>query len=87
MSDPIAARLRLSHTLTVTETGLQFLLDARRRGEACRPVVTECEEKSSVAVASDKRLSGRTKTFTRLCAAIVDRLKPTRARAAQQAAR
>ncbi|MGW0877176.1 replication-relaxation family protein [Streptomyces sp. NPDC002740] len=36
VSDPIAARLRVSHTLTVTETGLQFLLDARRRGETCR---------------------------------------------------
>lgn len=33
VSDPVAARLRVSHTLTVTETGLQFLLDARRRGE------------------------------------------------------
>ncbi|MDQ0585800.1 replication-relaxation family protein [Streptomyces rishiriensis] len=38
VSDPIAARLRVSHTLTVTETGLQFLLDARRRGEVCRPL-------------------------------------------------
>nr|WP_253267642.1 replication-relaxation family protein [Streptomyces asoensis] len=37
-SDPVAARLRASHTLTVTETGLQFLLDARRRGEVCRPL-------------------------------------------------
>ncbi|MFI5474568.1 replication-relaxation family protein [Streptomyces cacaoi] len=38
VSDPVAARLRVSHTLTVTETGLQFLLDARRRGELCRPL-------------------------------------------------
>ncbi|MEU9272722.1 replication-relaxation family protein [Streptomyces sp. NPDC048251] len=38
VSDPVAARLRVSHTLTVTETGLQFLLDARRRGEVCRPL-------------------------------------------------
>ncbi|MFD7935312.1 replication-relaxation family protein [Streptomyces sp. NPDC059755] len=37
VSDPVAARLRVSHTLTVTETGLQFLLDARRREEVCRP--------------------------------------------------
>ncbi|MGW0877183.1 replication-relaxation family protein [Streptomyces sp. NPDC002740] len=36
--DPIAARLRVSHTLTITETGLQFLLDARRRWEVCRPL-------------------------------------------------
>ncbi|MEV5899937.1 replication-relaxation family protein [Streptomyces sp. NPDC052127] len=38
VSDPVAARLRVSHTLTVTEMGLQFLLDARRRGEVCRPL-------------------------------------------------
>ncbi|WP_307160590.1 hypothetical protein [Streptomyces rishiriensis] len=38
VSDPVAARLRVSHALTVTETGLQFLLDARRRGEVCQPL-------------------------------------------------
>ncbi|MET7458233.1 replication-relaxation family protein [Streptomyces sp. NPDC005574] len=38
VSDPTAVRLRVSHTLTVTETGLQFLLDARGRGELCRPL-------------------------------------------------
>ncbi|MFJ9026421.1 replication-relaxation family protein [Streptomyces sp. NPDC102259] len=38
VSDPTAVRLRVGHTLTVTETGLQFLLDARRRGELCRPL-------------------------------------------------
>nr|WP_307839755.1 replication-relaxation family protein [Streptomyces sp. MBT49] len=38
VSDPVAVRLRVGHTLTVTETGLQFLLDARRRGEVCRPL-------------------------------------------------
>ncbi|WP_331739809.1 replication-relaxation family protein (plasmid) [Streptomyces sp. NBC_00015] len=38
MSDPTAVRLRVGHTVTVTETGLQFLLDARRRGEVCRPL-------------------------------------------------
>ncbi|MET7457839.1 replication-relaxation family protein [Streptomyces sp. NPDC005574] len=38
VSDPTAVRLRMSHTLTVTETGLQFLLDARGRGELCRPL-------------------------------------------------
>ncbi|MFF3208970.1 hypothetical protein [Streptomyces sp. NPDC002962] len=38
VSDPVAARLRVGHTLTVTETRLQFLLDARRRGEVCRPL-------------------------------------------------
>jgi hypothetical protein len=34
---PTAAWLRVGHTLTVTETGLQFLLGARRRQEMCRP--------------------------------------------------
>nr|WP_237282576.1 replication-relaxation family protein [Streptomyces fodineus] len=32
------ARLRVGHTLTVNETGLAFLQDARRRGELCRPL-------------------------------------------------
>ncbi|MER6066293.1 replication-relaxation family protein [Streptomyces sp. NPDC001792] len=38
VSDPTAARLRTGHTLTVTETALLFLEDARRRGELCRPL-------------------------------------------------
>jgi hypothetical protein len=38
VSDPTAARLRVGHTLTVTETALVFLDDARRRGELCRPL-------------------------------------------------
>ena len=39
-------------------------------------VLTEREEKNSVAIASNDSFSGWTKTFTdaRLCAAIVDRL-------------
>jgi hypothetical protein len=39
-------------------------------------VLTEREEKASVAIASNESRSGRTKTetFPRLCAAIVDRL-------------
>ena len=39
-------------------------------------VLTEREEKNSVAIASNESFSGWTKTFTdpRLCAAIVDRL-------------
>jgi DNA replication protein DnaC len=39
-------------------------------------VLTEREERSSVALASNESFSGWTKTFTdpRLCAAIVDRL-------------
>ncbi|MFJ4790680.1 replication-relaxation family protein [Streptomyces sp. NPDC088794] len=38
VSDPTAARLRVGHTLTVTETALVFLEHARRRGELCRPL-------------------------------------------------
>ncbi|MFB7575488.1 replication-relaxation family protein [Streptomyces sp. NPDC056165] len=38
VSDRTAARLRVGHALTVTETGLAFLQDARRRGELCRPL-------------------------------------------------
>ncbi len=46
-----------------------------RRGTAVQ-VLTEREEKNSVAIASNELFSGWTKTFTdpRLCAAIVDRL-------------
>ncbi|MFD9285917.1 hypothetical protein ACFWD7_53760 [Streptomyces mirabilis] len=36
MPDPTAARLRAGHALTVTETALVFLEDARRRGELYR---------------------------------------------------
>ncbi|WP_225101983.1 replication-relaxation family protein [Streptomyces sp. CoH27] len=38
VSDPTAVRLKAGHTLTVTETALAFLEDARRRGELCRPL-------------------------------------------------
>lgn len=37
-TDPTAARLRTGHALAVTETGLAFLQDARRRGDVCRPL-------------------------------------------------
>jgi hypothetical protein len=36
--DPTAVRLRVGHTLTVTETALAFLEDARCRSELCRPL-------------------------------------------------
>ncbi|MET8335765.1 ATP-binding protein [Streptosporangium canum] len=52
-------------------------MDLHRHGaELLFQVLTEREEKSSVAIASNETLSGWTKTFTdpRLCAAIVDRL-------------
>jgi hypothetical protein len=38
VSDPTAVRLKAGHTLTVTETALVFLEDARRRGDACEPL-------------------------------------------------
>ncbi|MFF3313005.1 replication-relaxation family protein [Streptomyces sp. NPDC002952] len=38
VADRTAARLRTGHTLTVTETALQFVQDARRRGDVCEPL-------------------------------------------------
>jgi hypothetical protein len=38
VSDPTAVRLKVGHSLTVTETALVFLEDARRCGELCRPL-------------------------------------------------
>ncbi|MGW0836581.1 replication-relaxation family protein [Streptomyces prunicolor] len=38
VSDPTAVRLKAGHTLTVTETALVFLEDARRRGDVCEPL-------------------------------------------------
>ena len=48
----------------------------RRGGEMLFQVLTEREERNSIAIASNEPFSGWTKTFTdpRLCAAIVDRL-------------
>jgi DNA replication protein DnaC len=48
----------------------------KRGAELLFPVLTEREEKNSVAIASNDSYSDWTKTFTdpRLCAAIVDRL-------------
>lgn len=48
----------------------------KRGAELFFQVLTEGEEKNSVAIASNEAFSGWTKTFTdpRLCAAIVDRL-------------
>ncbi len=43
VSDPTAVRLKASHTLTVTETALVFLEDARRRGDVCEPLDWLCE--------------------------------------------
>ena len=48
----------------------------RRGAELLFQVLTEREEKTAVAIATNDSFSGWTKTFTdpRLCAAIVDRL-------------
>lgn len=55
---------------------LGFLELDRKGAELLFQVLTEREEKSAVAIASNEAFSGWTKTFTdpRLCAAIVDRL-------------
>lgn len=47
-----------------------------RGAELLFQVLTEREEKNSIAIASNESFAGWTKTFTdpRLCAAIVDRL-------------
>ncbi|MFF4838387.1 replication-relaxation family protein [Streptomyces sp. NPDC001315] len=38
VADPTAVRLRVGHGLTVTETALAFLQDARHRGDLCQPL-------------------------------------------------
>ena len=60
--------------LCIDELGYMALY--KRGAELLFQVLTEREEKASVAIASNEAFSGWTKTFTdpRLCAAIVDRL-------------
>jgi DNA replication protein DnaC len=60
--------------LCIDELGYMEL--DKRGAELLFQVLTEREEKASVAIASNESFSARTKTFTdpRLCAAIVDRL-------------
>ncbi|SEM81055.1 IS21-like element helper ATPase IstB [Streptacidiphilus jiangxiensis] len=60
--------------LCIDELGYMEL--DRRGAELLFQVLTEREEKNSVAIASNESFAGWTKTFTdpRLCAAIVDRL-------------
>src|SRR6478736_5550108 len=60
--------------LCIDELGYMEL--DKRGAELLFQVLTEREEKNSVAIASNDSFSGWTKTFTdaRLCAAIVDRL-------------
>ncbi|CAM5641569.1 putative insertion sequence ATP-binding protein y4iQ [Streptomyces afghaniensis 772] [Streptomyces afghaniensis] len=60
--------------LRIDELGYMEL--DRRGAELLFQVLTEREEKNSVAIASNESFGGWTRTFTdpRLCAAIVDRL-------------
>lgn len=60
--------------LCIDEPG--YMEQDRQGAELLFQVLTELEEKNSIAIASNETFSGWTKTFTdsRLCAAIVDRL-------------
>ena len=68
------ARYGRADLLCIDELGYMEL--DRRGAELLFQVLTDREEKASVAIASNESFSGWTKTFTdpRLCAAIVDRL-------------
>ena len=68
------ARYGRVNLLCIDELGYMEL--DRRGAELLFQVLTEREEKASVAIASNESFSGWTKTFTepRLCAAIVNRL-------------
>jgi DNA replication protein DnaC len=68
------ARYGRADLLCIDELG--YLELDRRGAEMLFQVLTEREEKNSVAIASNESFGGWTKTFTdpRLCAAIVDRL-------------
>ncbi|MEU7148796.1 IS21-like element helper ATPase IstB [Streptomyces sp. NPDC045456] len=73
LSKTIARCVRVD-LLCIDELGYMEL--DRRGAELLFQVLTEREEKNSVAIASNESFSGWTKTFTdpRICAAIVDRL-------------
>jgi DNA replication protein DnaC len=68
------ARYGRADLLCIDDLGYMEL--DRRGAELLFQVLTEREEKASVAIASNESFSGWTRTFTdpRLCAAIVDRL-------------
>jgi DNA replication protein DnaC len=70
----VIARYGRVDLLCLDELG--YLQLDRRGAELLFQVLTEREEKNSVAIASNESFSGWTRTFTdpRLCAAIVDRL-------------
>jgi DNA replication protein DnaC len=80
---PAADDKQLSKTAPATagsiysaSTKLGYMELDRRGAELLFQVLTEREERSAVAIASNEPFSGWTKTFVdpRLCAAIVDRL-------------
>ena len=70
----VIARYGRIDLLCLDELG--YLQLDRRGAELLFQVLTEREEKTAIAIASNEPFSGWTKTFTdpRLCAAIVDRL-------------
>ena len=70
----VIARYGRVDLLCLDELG--YLALDRRGAELLFQVLTEREEKTAIAIASNEPFSGWTKTFTdpRLCAAIVDRL-------------
>ena len=70
----VIARYGRVDLLCLDELG--YLQLDRRGAELLFQVLTEREEKTAIAIASNEPFSGWTKTFTdpRLCAAIVDRL-------------
>lgn len=67
---------KLANELVEAADELGYMQLDRRGAELLFQVLTEREEKNSVAIASNESFAGWTKTFTdpRLCAAIVDRL-------------
>nr|WP_251096677.1 replication-relaxation family protein [Streptomyces sp. Caat 7-52] len=67
-SDPTAARLRVGHSLTVTDTGLAFLQDARRRGDTCQPLdwIPEVHHPLGLAKPSSRTHSCTTGAKTRV---------------------
>jgi hypothetical protein len=71
----ISLRILAGHRASMRQELGYMELD-KRGAELLFQVLTEREEKNSVAIASNDSFSGWTKTFTdaRLCAAIVDRL-------------
>ncbi len=73
-SPPLDRGVRGEELLCLDELG--YLELDKRGAELLFQVLTEREERTAVAIASNDSFSGWTKTFTdpRLCAAIVDRL-------------